>query len=70
MSDERHTGRVKFFNAERGFGFITRDGEPDLFVHFSAIRGPGFRSLNEGQKVEFSIGDGRKGIEAQDVVAL
>lgn len=61
-------GTVKFFNAEKGYGFITRDGgEPDVFVHFSAIQGDGYRSLDEGQRVEFEVGQGRKGQEAQNV---
>ena len=61
------TGTVKWFNAEKGFGFIAREGEADVFVHFSAIQGDGYRSLEEGQKVEFDVGPGRKGEEAQNV---
>lgn len=61
------TGTVKFFNAEKGFGFISREGDSDVFVHFSAIEGSGFKSLEEGQIVEFEIGEGRKGPEAQNV---
>ena len=61
------TGTVKFFNAEKGFGFISREGADDVFVHFSAIQGSGYKSLDEGQKVEFEIGPGRKGDEAQNV---
>src|SRR4051812_12022990 len=62
------TGRVKWFNAEKGFGFITPDdGSKDVFVHFSAIRGSGFRSLDEGARVQFEIGQGAKGPQAQDV---
>jgi cold shock protein len=60
-------GTVKFFNAEKGFGFIARDGEGDLFVHFSSIQTDGFKTLNEGDTVEFEVGQGRKGEEAQNV---
>ncbi len=61
------TGTVKWFNAEKGFGFMARDGADDVFVHFSAIQGEGYRSLEEGQRVEFDVGSGRKGEEAQNV---
>jgi CspA family cold shock protein len=61
------TGTVKWFNAEKGYGFIEREGAPDVFVHFSAIAGEGYRSLNEGQRVEFDVAPGRKGEEAQNV---
>ncbi|MEX0664239.1 MAG: cold-shock protein [Acidimicrobiia bacterium] len=61
------TGTVKWFNAEKGFGFIAREGEDDVFVHFSAIQGDGYRTLEEGQRVEFDVGPGRKGEEAQNV---
>ena len=61
------TGTVKWFNAEKGFGFISREGGDDLFVHFSSIQGSGYRSLEEGQKVEFDVAPGRKGEEAQNV---
>jgi CspA family cold shock protein len=64
------TGTVKWFNAEKGYGFIARDGQPDVFVHFSAIVGEGYRSLTEGQKVEFDVAPGRKGEEAQNVRPL
>ena len=61
------TGSVKWFNAEKGYGFISREDGPDVFVHFSAIQGSGYRSLEEGQAVEFDVGPGRKGEEAQNV---
>jgi len=61
------TGTVKFFNAEKGFGFISREGGDDVFVHFSNIEGNGYKSLNEGDKVEFDVAPGRKGEEAQKV---
>ncbi|MDD9368959.1 MAG: cold-shock protein [Acidimicrobiales bacterium] len=60
-------GTVKFFNAEKGFGFISRDGADDVFVHYSNIEGGGYRSLEAGQAVEFEVGQGRKGDEAQNV---
>ncbi|NDI01575.1 MAG: cold-shock protein, partial [Actinobacteria bacterium] len=60
-------GTVKFFNDQKGFGFISRDGEEDLFVHFSNIVGSGRRTLVDGQEVEFELGEGRKGPEAVDV---
>jgi CspA family cold shock protein len=63
-------GTVKFFNAEKGFGFISREGGDDVFVHYSNIEGSGYRSLEEGQAVEFEIGEGRKGDEAQNVRAI
>jgi CspA family cold shock protein len=58
---------VKFFNAEKGFGFISREEGDDVFVHFSAIQGDGYKTLLEGQRVEFEVGAGRKGPEAQNV---
>ena len=65
------TGTVKFFNSEKGFGFITPStGEKDVFVHFSSVVGDGFKSLEDGQQVEFDVGEGRKGPEAQNVRAL
>jgi CspA family cold shock protein len=60
-------GTVKWFNAEKGYGFIAREGGPDVFVHFSAIQGTGYRTLEEGQRVEFDVAPGRKGEEAQNV---
>jgi cold shock protein len=60
-------GTVKFFNAEKGYGFISRADGEDVFVHFSNIEGAGYRTLEEGQHVEFDIGPGRKGDEAQNV---
>ncbi len=68
---ERVNGTVKWFNDTKGFGFISYNDGDDLFVHFSSIREDGgFRSLQEGQEVEFTIGEGKKGLQAQDVVAL
>ncbi|WP_426215640.1 cold-shock protein [Pseudomonas sp. DWRC2-2] len=61
------TGTVKWFNAEKGFGFITQDGGGDIFVHFSAITGDGFRTLEENQKVEFEVTQGAKGAQAENV---
>lgn len=61
------TGTVKFFNAEKGFGFISRTDGDDVFVHYSNIQGSGYRSLDEGQAVEFDLAPGRKGEEAQNV---
>jgi len=61
------TGTVKFFNADKGFGFISREQGDDVFVHFSNIQGEGYKSLEEGQKVEFDVAPGRKGEEAQNV---
>lgn len=61
------TGTVKFFNAEKGYGFISRSDGDDVFVHFSNIQGEGYKSLDEGQNVEFEVGPGRKGDEALNV---
>ena len=63
----RITGTVKWFNDAKGFGFISREGGPDVFVHFSAIQGSGFKSLAEGDKVEFEVVQGQKGPQAADV---
>ncbi|MEK0443601.1 MAG: cold-shock protein [Ilumatobacteraceae bacterium] len=64
------TGTVKFFNDEKGFGFISRDGDSDVFVHFSNIEGTGRRTLLAGQQVEFELGQGRKGVEAHNVKVI
>ena len=65
---ERELGVVKWFNGEKGYGFIARDsGEKDVFVHFSAINAEGFRTLREGQRVEFEVVEGQKGPQAQNV---
>jgi CspA family cold shock protein len=61
------TGTVKFFNAEKGYGFISREQGDDVFVHFSNIQGSGYKTLEEGQRVEFDVAPGRKGEEAQNV---
>jgi CspA family cold shock protein len=61
------TGTVKFFNAEKGFGFISREGGNDVFVHYSNIAGSGYKSLDEGQKVEFDVTAGQKGDQAENV---
>ncbi|MCL1905805.1 MAG: cold shock domain-containing protein [Clostridiales bacterium] len=63
-------GKVKWFNAEKGFGFIERDGGEDVFVHFSAIQGDGFKTLDEGQGVEFDIVEGPRGLQAANVTKL
>jgi CspA family cold shock protein len=67
---ERIVGTVKWFNGAKGYGFIAREGGEDVFVHFSAIQGEGYRNLEEGQKVEFSIQKGPKGLQAANVVKL
>jgi len=67
---ERLTGTVKWFNSGKGYGFLEREGGPDVFVHYSAIQGEGFRNLVEGQQVEFSIEQGPKGPQAAEVVVL
>lgn len=64
---ERVQGTVKWFNTSKGFGFIQRAGEPDVFVHYSAIQGDGFKNLEEGQPVEFSVENGPKGLQATEV---
>ena len=65
-----NTGKVKWFNSEKGFGFITVDGGKDVFVHFSAINGNGFKSLEEGQNVSFEITEGDRGPQASNVTVL
>lgn len=64
---DRVTGTVKWFNETKGFGFIEREGGKDVFVHYSAINSNGFRTLQEGQRVEFTLAQGQKGPQAQDV---
>jgi CspA family cold shock protein len=61
-------GTVKWFNGEKGFGFIAQDNGADVFVHFSAIRSQGFKTLNEGQRVTFDVVEGQKGLQASNVV--
>lgn len=63
------TGTVKFFNEAKGFGFITRESGADVFVHYSAIQGGGFKTLAEGQRVEFTVTEGQKGPQAENVIA-
>ncbi len=71
MSEERTTGTVKWFNATKGFGFISpNNGGGDVFVHYSAIQGDGYKSLDENQEVEFTVVDGEKGPQAQNVIKL
>jgi CspA family cold shock protein len=65
---ERETGTVKWFNRSKGYGFIERENGPDVFVHYSSIRGEGFRNLNEGDKVEFNVEANDRGPQAADVV--
>jgi|TARA_B100000315_G_C14225396_1_gene428420 CspA family cold shock protein len=67
---ERETGTVKWFNSNKGYGFITRDQGGDVFVHFSALQGDGYRSLENDQKVEFTVADGEKGPQAQEVTVV
>ncbi len=64
------TGTVKWFNAEKGYGFIQREGGSDLFVHYTAITGSGYKSLEEGQAVEFEVTQGPKGDQAQNVTTV
>ena len=69
MSDKLN-GTVKWFNDSKGYGFISREGGPDLFVHFSNITGSGFKTLKEGQNVTFTEGEGQKGPQAENVEAV
>ena len=69
MSD-KITGTVKWFNENKGFGFIEREGGPDVFAHFSAIESSGFKTLAEGQRVEFKVTQGEKGPQAEKIVAI
>jgi CspA family cold shock protein len=64
------TGTVKWFNEGKGFGFIAREGGPDVFAHFSAIAMPGYKTLAEGQRVEFVVTQGQKGPQAENIVAI
>lgn len=67
---ETTTGTVKFFNESKGFGFIEQESGPDVFVHFSAIQAEGFKTLSEGQKVQFTVTQGQKGLQAENVVPI
>ena len=69
MAEQRVQGTVKWFNGTKGFGFIEQDGGPDVFVHYSAIVGQGFRNLEEGDRVEFSVTKGPKGLQASSIRA-
>lgn len=64
------TGTVKWFNESKGYGFISQEDGPDVFAHFSAITGSGFKTLKEGQKVEFTVTDGQKGPQAENITSL
>lgn len=70
MAEQRFVGTVKWFNGTKGYGFLSREGGEDVFVHYTAIKAQGFRNLVEGQKVEFSIEKGPKGLQAVNVVPL
>ncbi len=67
---EKTTGTVKWFNESKGFGFIEQENGPDVFAHFSNIQGSGFKTLVEGQRVEFNVTQGQKGLQAEDIVAI
>ncbi|NVK40875.1 MAG: cold-shock protein [Oceanospirillaceae bacterium] len=64
------TGTVKWFNDAKGFGFIEQESGPDVFAHFKSITGSGFKTLVEGQRVEFTVAQGQKGLQAEDIVAI
>jgi CspA family cold shock protein len=70
MSTQTNTGTVKWFNADKGFGFIEQEKGPDVFVHFSNISSTGFKSLTDGQKVKFNVTQGKKGPQAEDLIVL
>lgn len=68
--NDKEAGTVKWFSNDKGYGFISREGGDDVFVHYSAIEGGGFRTLREGQRVEFNVEEGPKGLRAVDVVPI
>ena len=70
MAAERVEGVVKWFNSEKGYGFIRQENGPDVFVHYSAIKGAGYRTLEEGNRVEFEVVEGQKGKQASEVIIL
>ena len=70
MSSNTVSGTVKWFNESKGFGFIEQESGPDVFAHHSSIKGSGYKSLSEGQRVEFGIAQGEKGLQAVDIVAV
>ncbi len=70
MSEERESGVVKWFNGAKGYGFISRESGEDLFVHFSEIQSEGYRALNEGEKVEFTVAESEKGLQAKEVIKV
>lgn len=70
MSEEREVGTVKWFHNGKGYGFITREEGEDIFVHFSEIEMEGYKKLEEGQEVEFTVAEGEKGLQAQEVIPL